>query len=185
MAGDRGLATRPGDRQGQRPSRGRQTRTQGAEEQQLPPPGHAGLDGARGPRAGRGASRETWAFPAGACSQETVRAGRGPSTRGCCSGLTRLPHLPPHATQATLSCTVNSEDTGVTKSTPQNTGPRSAAPRLLLPNEAEHTAGQTASSGQEPDLPAPWPPQPAPSYWESRMTSCGSNAPKQASTISV
>lgn len=136
------------------------------------------------PEAGRGTSRETWAFPAGACSQETVHAGCGPFTRGCCGGLTRLPHSPPHTTQAEPSHRVTSEDTGVTNSAPQNTGPRSAAPRLLLPNDAECAVGQTVSSGQELDLPAA-PRPPAPSYWESRMTSCSSNAPKQVSTISV
>ena len=31
-------------------------------------------------------------------------------------------------------------------------GPCSAAPRFLLPDAAEHIAGQTVSSGQEPDL---------------------------------
>ena len=136
------------------------------------------------PEAGRGTSWETWAFPTGACSQETVHAGCRPFTQGSCGGLPRLPHSPPHTTQAEPSHRVTSEDTGVTKSTPQNTGPHSAAPQLLLPEDAECAVGQTVSSGQEPDRPITRRP-PAPSYWESRMTSCGSNAPKQVSTISV
>lgn len=178
------MATGPGDHQSDAPHAGDRRGCTVQRRSQFRHQETRGWMGRGDPEAGRGTSRETWAFPAGACSQETVHAGCGPFTRGCCGGLTRLPHSPPHTTQAEPSHRVTSEDTGVTKSAPQNTGPRSAAPRLLLPNDAECTVGQTVSSGQELDLPAA-PRPPAPSYWESRMTSCSSNAPKQVSTISV
>lgn len=134
------------------------------------------------PEAGRGTSRETWAFPEGACSQETVCAGWGPFTQGCCSSLTRLPHLPPRATQAEPSCRVTGEDTGVTKSAPQNQGRVPRLPGFSCPTPPSTQRVRRCPQGKSLTF---VPPTPAPSYWESRRTSCGSNAPKQVSTVST